>query len=255
MIFTAAQVKSIRVVLTMTPEQRELVLITPLPTFTAAQMQSVKTLLTMTPEQRELVLSGQANNASPYKPASPHVPLSSPGAGSVGGSAAGSVGGSAAGSVGGSGAGSVTGDEESVTSGGGSKRNRSTNKVGKLATYICKNYFKTPAMWSYLFNDNYCIDNDRLAKALTRVKVELNQEDQLLLQQQVDYHRSDFYRLIKRRISSQRSYRDTTKTKGKKWSPGKMAKTIDLTLISDDEDDESEDERETEDPKLVCVCA
>ena len=239
MVFTAAQVKSIRVVLTMTPEQRELVLITPLPTFTAAQMQSVKTLLTMTPEQRELVLSGQANNASPYKPASPHVPLPSPGAGSVGGS----------------GAGSVTGDEESVTSGGGSKRNRSTNKVGKLATYICKNYFKTPAMWSYLFNDNYCIDNDRLAKALAKVKVELNQEDQLLLQQQVDYHRSDFYRLIKRRISSQRSYRDTTKTKGKKWSPGKMAKTIDLTLISDDEDDESEDEREAEDPKLVCVCA
>ena len=131
------------------------------------------------------------------------------------------------------------------------KRKHGKNEVSKLATYLCKNYLKSPKVWSLLYADKKYMRDENLLTMLKRVKPSLKQKRQLILQKQLDFNRRAFFRLIKRRVSSQRDYRKVVCAKGKKWREGTLVHTIEFSLKSEEtetddekEKDESEDEQE-----------
>ena len=129
------------------------------------------------------------------------------------------------------------------------QRKHEKDEVAKLATYLCKNYLKSTKVWQFLYEDQKYMSNDKLTAALKKIKPSLKQQRQLLLQKQLDYKRRAFFRLIKRRVSSQRDYRKVVSAKGRNWRPGPLAETIDLTKDeTDDEQDESADEEQPVEP-------
>ena len=147
------------------------------------------------------------------------------------------------GSVASSIAGSPAPSEVSSASAEG-KRKHGKNEVSKLATYLCKNYLKSPKVWSLLYGDNKYMRDENLLTMLKRVKPSLKQKRQLSLQKQLDFNRRAFFRLIKRRVSSQRDYRKVVCAKGKKWRAGTLVHTIEFSLKSEETDDEKEKEKD-----------
>ena len=129
------------------------------------------------------------------------------------------------------------------------KRKHEKDEAAKLATFLCKNYLKSTKVWEFLYEDQKYMNNDNLSAVLKKIKPTLKQKRQLLLQKQLDYKRRSFFRLIKRRVSSQRDYKKVVSAKGRNWSPGPLAETIDLTKDeTGDEQDESTDQEQPVEP-------
>ena len=117
--------------------------------------------------------------------------------------------------------------EASEDSSSGKRKHDKGNSINALATFLNKNYLKSKSVWKYIYNDERYINDERLEVVLKKVKLKLDKERQILLQNQIDTRRKEFFRKIKKRVVSAKSYRDVLKSKKKEWTASPFV--IDLT--------------------------
>ena len=179
-------------------------------------MKALLLILNMDPNQRQKLLNSASNAATPS-------PRSAVSASSVDGSSVDGF--------------SVVGSPAPSENGGDFQRTHEKDAITCLATYICKNYLKSRDVWRYLYEGQKNMSNSKLRALLLRIKPVLTKKRQVLLQTQLDRNRNAFYRMIKRRVSSAKNYRAVTLAAGRKWQPGPLCDTIDLTHDDDSETD------------------
>ena len=109
------------------------------------------------------------------------------------------------------------------------------NRVTRLASKLCKQFFASERIWNYLYGTNNRVIDHKLDEVIDKIK----KTDKLSVKekQTLKTHRDDMRKAIKKRMSAGRRYRQGLQTQGKRMMEAHFASTIDLTADGDDDDD------------------
>ena len=122
-----------------------------------------------------------------------------------------------------------------LSSSSGNKRIHVKNRVTRLASKLCKQFFASERIWNYLYGTNNRVIDHKLDEVIDKIK----KTDKLSVKekQTLKTHRDDMRKAIKKRMSAGRRYRQGLQTQGKRMMEAHFASTIDLTADGDDDDD------------------